>query len=163
MSGGDVRLANEAWEALFRAQVVLMRKFAGDDSWIEISQNEYDVLYTLSKSATGLSSAEVNRNILMTQGGVSKLVSRLVERGFVERRTDPADRRTARLLLTADGRDLQRTVGLRHARSVALAMGNALDHDQLQQVRDLGRQIVALTETHEDLTTSTTRGEGATV
>ena len=139
---GETRLANEAWEALFRAQVMLMRDFAADDIWIEISQTEYDVLYTLSKAPNGLSMSEVNRQILMTQGGVSRLVNRLVSRGLIERCVDPSDRRATSMRLTAEGAELQRTVGRRHARAVAHAMQNALGHDDLQLLRDLGRRIV---------------------
>jgi DNA-binding MarR family transcriptional regulator len=156
----DAVLANEAWESLFRAQVVLMREFAADDVWQECSQNEYAVLYELSKSARGLTMVEINRNILMTQGGVSRLVGRLVERGLVERCADPADRRAARLLLTPAGHELQRTVGRRHARAVATAMRSALDHDQMRQVRDLGNQIVTAIGSRHDTPDTTTSERG---
>ena len=69
----DVRLANEAWESMFRAQVLLARHFSDDDVWDEVSPTEYDVLYTLSKADDGLSMVEINREVLLTQGGVSPL------------------------------------------------------------------------------------------
>lgn len=144
---GTARLANEAWEALFRAQVVLMRSFAADDIWTEVSQHEYDVLYTLAKSPDGLTGAEVNRGILMTQGGVSRLVGRLVERGLVERCTAPDDRRAVRLVLTPEGREVQRRVGRRHAHAVARAMGGSLAEDELRRLRDLSRRLVTTTST----------------
>lgn len=140
------RLANEAWEALFRAQVVLLRTFAEDDIWIELSQNEYDVLYTLSKAPDGLSMTEVNRGILMTQGGVSRLINRLVSRGLIERCVDPSDRRATSMRLTPEGAELQRTVGRRHARAVARTMQEVLDPEQLLLVRDLGQQIIQRAE-----------------
>jgi len=139
----DIRLANEAWEALFRAQVVLMRTFASDDVWIEITQTEYDVLYTLAKAPAGLTMTEVNDEILMTQGGVSKLVKRLEERGLVMRCSHPNDRRATSLTLTEAGRELQRTVGRRHARAVLSAMSAALNDDQLRDLRTLSDAIVA--------------------
>ncbi|RIJ70190.1 MarR family transcriptional regulator [Nakamurella silvestris] len=140
MSGG-ARLANEAWEAMFRAQVVLMRSFAAEDIWGDLAQNEYDVLYTLSKVPEGLSMVEVNRNILMTQAGISRLVNRLVERGLIDRCVDPADRRATRMLLTPQGRELQRSVGRRHAASVTSAMTKALTTEELSQLRALARKI----------------------
>lgn len=136
------QLANESWEALFRAQVALNEKFASDDVWGELAQVEYDVLYTLSKAPDGLSMAELNRGILMTQGGLSKLVSRLEGRGLIQRRPVPDDRRTTCLLLTEEGRDSQRRVGLRHGAAVAATMTAILDDDQLQQLRALGTHIV---------------------
>lgn len=49
MSPSSTERAVDAWEALFRAQVSLMRRFTADDIWDPISLREYDVLFTLSK------------------------------------------------------------------------------------------------------------------
>jgi hypothetical protein len=43
------RLANDAWEALLSAHARLMKQFATEDIWQDLSMREYDVLYTLSK------------------------------------------------------------------------------------------------------------------
>lgn len=142
----DTRLANEAWESMFRAQVTLMRSFAGDDVWIEISQNEYDVLYTISRSDHGMSMVEINRGILMTQAGVSRLVARLEARGLLERCADEHDRRAARMVLTPEGMRIQRLVGRRHAAAVGLTMTRALTRFQLEQLRDISRQITDVIE-----------------
>ena len=141
----DVRLANEAWEALFRAQAVLARRFRSDDVWHEASPSEYDVLYTLARAERaeenagphGLSMVEINREVLLTQGGISRLIARLLERGLLRRQEDPRDRRTARILLTAKGRAVQRAVGRRHAQAVTATMSGALTPVQLQQLQQL--------------------------
>lgn len=142
-TSAELRLANASWEALFRSQVVLMREFVAEQSWVEITQHEYDVLYTLAKAPDGLSLAEANRETLMTQGGLSKLVSRLVDRGFITRCADDVDRRAVKLRLTEEGREMQRLVGRRHARSVADVMRRALTPDQMEQLLELGTAIVA--------------------
>lgn len=136
------QLANESWEALFRAQVALNEVFASDEVWIEVTQVEYDVLYTLSKAPTGMSMAELNLGILMTQGGLSKLVARLERRGLLQRTPDPHDRRATCLVLTEQGRAIQRRVGLRHGVSVAATMTRILDDQQMDQLRELGTHIV---------------------
>ena len=41
--------ANDAWEALLTAHASLIKRFAAEDIWEDISMREYDVLYTLSK------------------------------------------------------------------------------------------------------------------
>jgi len=41
--------ANDAWEALLSAHAALMKQFAAEDIWAELSMREYDVLYPLSK------------------------------------------------------------------------------------------------------------------
>ena len=43
------QLANDAWESLLTAHAALMRQFAADGIWGDLSMREYDVLYTLSK------------------------------------------------------------------------------------------------------------------
>lgn len=139
----DTRLANEAWESMFRAQVALLRSFGEDDIWIEISQNEYDVLYTLSKRAEGMSMVEINRSILITQAGISRLVARLESRGLLERCIDAHDRRAARMILTPEGTRIQKLVGRRHAVAVTLTMTRALTRQQLEQLRDISRTIIS--------------------
>ena len=140
----NTRLANEAWEAMFRAQVVLLRTFGEDDIWIEISQNEYDVLYTVSKSQNGMSMVEINRGILMTQTGISRLIARLETRGLLERCTADNDRRATRMTRTPEGARIQKLVGRRHAAAVTSTMTQALTREQLEQLRDISRQITAV-------------------
>jgi DNA-binding MarR family transcriptional regulator len=144
----DTRLANEAWESMFRAQVALLRAFGDDEVWFEISQNEYDVLYTLSKSENGMSMVDINRSILMTQAGVSRLIARLESRGLLERCLDERDRRATRMMLTAEGSRIQKLVGRRHAAAVTSTMTKALSTEQLEQLRDISRQISAVIDPH---------------
>ena len=136
------QLANESWEALLRAQVALNREFADDNVWAEVTRVEYDALYTLSKAPAGMSMAELNHGLLMTQGGVSKLVARLERRGLIQRTPDPHDRRATCLLLTAEGRAVQRTVGLRHGAAVAATMNRILDEEQMLHLRAIGTRII---------------------
>ena len=136
MPGRDV-LANDAWEALLSAHAVLMKQFAAEDIWGEISMREYDVLYTLSKCREPLRISELNRHVLLSQPALSRLVDRLAERGLVARQADPADGRGVRLALTGAGRELQRQVGRRHARSVARALTGALDRGELRQLESV--------------------------
>ena len=99
MPGRDV-LANDAWEALLSAHAALMKQFAAEDIWEEVSMREYDVLYTLSKCPEPLRISELNRHVLLSQPALSRLVDRLAERGLVARQADPADGRGVRLALT---------------------------------------------------------------
>jgi DNA-binding MarR family transcriptional regulator len=130
-------LANEAWEALLSAHARLMKEFAAEDVWQGLTMREYDVLYTLSKCPEPQRIRELHRHVLLSQPALSRMVDRLVERGYVERRPDPADGRGVRLALTGAGRDKQRQIGRGHARSVARAVTAALNPDEVRQLNEL--------------------------
>ncbi len=134
-------IANDAWEALLSAHAVLMKQFAAEDTWTDVSMREYDVLYTLSKCPGPQRLGDLGRHVLLSQPALSRLVDRLADRGLVERCADPADGRGVRLSLTAAGRDLQRQVGRRHARSVARAMTAGLDPAGLRQLEALCQKL----------------------
>jgi DNA-binding MarR family transcriptional regulator len=138
--------ANDAWEALLSAHAVLMKQFAAEDIWQDVSMREYDVLYTLSKCPGPQRLSDLNRHVLLSQPALSRLVDRLAERGLVERLADPADGRGVRLALTAAGRDRQRQVGRRHARTVARALAAGLDPGELRQLETLCLKLARFDE-----------------
>jgi DNA-binding MarR family transcriptional regulator len=142
-------LANDAWEALLTAHATLMKKFAAEDIWDDVSMREYDVLYTLSKCPEPINMTELNRHVLLSQPALSRLVDRLAERGLVERRTDPADGRGVRLSLTAAGRARQHEIGRRHARGVARAMTAGLTRAELAQLQTICRKLARANDKSE--------------
>jgi DNA-binding MarR family transcriptional regulator len=138
-----VRLANEAWEAMFRAQATLALEFEHEGEWGDLLPREYGVLYALASVPDGLRMTELCDDVLLTQAGISRLVGRLESRGLVERGDDPDDARAYRIRLTDAGRDAQRAAGRAHALQVTEAMTRALDPDQLRTLRDLSRALLA--------------------
>ena len=136
-------LANDAWESLLAAHAALMKRFAAEDIWADVSMREYDVLYTLSKCREPINLTELNRHVLLSQPALSRRADRLAARGLVERCADPADGRGVRLSLTDAGRAAQRAVGRRHARSVARAMTTGLNHDELAQLEAICLKLAA--------------------
>ena len=131
------RMANDAWEALFRAQATVHRELLAADVWDSCSPNEYGVLYALSKAPEGLRITELAGDALLTQAGLSRLVARLEANGLVERVADPDDGRASRIRLTAAGASAQRRVGLRHGHHVAQIMTRTFSVEQLEQLRAL--------------------------
>uniref|UniRef100_UPI000DD4DB8B MarR family winged helix-turn-helix transcriptional regulator n=1 Tax=Glycomyces dulcitolivorans TaxID=2200759 RepID=UPI000DD4DB8B len=103
MTRSRSRLANDSWESLLTAHAALMKRFAAEPIWDEVSMREYDVLYTLSKHEGPIRLFELGRGVLLSQPALSRLVERLAERGLVERTPDPEDGRGLRLGLTAAG------------------------------------------------------------
>jgi DNA-binding MarR family transcriptional regulator len=138
---GKAPLANHAWEALMSAHARLVKQFAAEDVWQGLTMREYDVLYTLSKCREPLRIGELHRHVLLSQPALSRMVDRLVERGFVQRCADPADGRGVRLSLTGAGRETQRRVGRGHARSVARAVTAELSPDEVRQLATICRKL----------------------
>jgi DNA-binding MarR family transcriptional regulator len=137
----DRHPANDAWEALLTAHASLIRQFAAEEIWEDLTMKEYDVLYTLSKCPDPIRLGELNRHVLLSQPALSRMVDRLVERGLVSRATDPRDGRGVRLALTAEGLVVQRRIGRRHGRSVAQAMRAGLTPVELRQLAEIGGKL----------------------
>jgi DNA-binding MarR family transcriptional regulator len=135
------RIANEAWEALFRAQATVQRELVAADVWGQLSPSEYGVLYALSTAPDGLRVTELSADALLTQAGVSRLVARLETAGLLERVADPDDGRASRIRLTPAGVGAQRAVGLRHGHHVAQIMTRSFSAEQLQQLRALCQNL----------------------
>lgn len=137
------RLANETWEALYRAQATIARELTDADVWRELNPREYGVLYALARHPDGLRMSELLNDVLLTQTGMSRLIHRLETGGLVVRVDDPDDGRACRIQLTEAGRDAQRAVGRRHARHVTHTMTERLTPDQLVELRELCLTLLA--------------------
>ncbi|MFZ2237959.1 MAG: MarR family transcriptional regulator, partial [Gordonia amarae] len=79
------RLANDAWESLLTAHAAVLKGVSAADRWSEVSMREYDVLYTLSKRDGPIRARELNKQVLLSQPALSRLLDRLAERGMIDR------------------------------------------------------------------------------
>ncbi len=64
----------------------------------------FDLLAALDRVPGGITLGEVSRRMMVSNGNVTGLATRLVAEGLVERRALPGDRRAQLLRLTAKGR-----------------------------------------------------------
>ena len=120
-------LAVDAWEALLRAQITLIKEFAEDFRGGPISMPEYDVLYTLTGFPTGRARlGELAETVRLSQPGLSRLVERMEGEGLVVRERDPLDGRGTLVALADRGREAQHEMGRVHARSIVARVGSAL-------------------------------------
>lgn len=134
----DRAVAVAAWESLFRAQVAIMRSLAANFPSREISLNEYDVLFNLSRRPDRrIRMRDLNKHVLLTQPSVSRLVDRLVSRGYLRKLGDPDDRRGAIVELTDAGYALFRRVAVEHMGTITERIGDALSEDELKQLTEL--------------------------
>ncbi|GAA4163549.1 MarR family winged helix-turn-helix transcriptional regulator [Gryllotalpicola daejeonensis] len=133
-----------AWEALFRAQVAIMRRLGADFPNGDISFNEYDVLFTLSRApGRALRLRDLNKSLLLTQPSVSRMIDRLAARGLVEKRPDPRDARGTVIRLTDAGYEAFYRVAHVHGASIHRVVGQALDADELATLTALCTKLRA--------------------
>lgn len=146
-SPGRAARANAAWESLLSAHAAMMRRFdAQPGVWDGLSMHEYDVLYTLVKAGGSARMSGLNRGVLLSQPALSRLVTRLEQRGLVRRGQDADDGRCVAVALTEAGRRAQRRVGLRHGVQVARAMEAGLSDDELARLQHLCERLTARLE-----------------
>lgn len=84
---------------------------------------------------------ELQRKILVSSGGTTYLVDRLAERGLVERRECPTDRRARYAALTSRGEQLIGRIFPEHAQVIAEAMAGLTEEKKRQAaalLRELG-------------------------
>ncbi len=135
----DRKLALEAWESLFRAQHELFTRMLVDFDDSGLSQGEYDVLLTVTRSPDMTCRLrDITLNMLISQPSVSRLIDRMVTRELVTKCPDPQDGRGALITATDAGARAFRRVATVHGRSIAEGM-SPLDEDEL-------RALLALTE-----------------
>ena len=131
-----------AWESLFRAQVTILRALAAEFPSDVISLNEYDVLFNISRApGRRLRLKDLNRNVLITQPSVSRLVDRLTSRELVVKLPDPDDGRGTIVGITEAGFDLFRRVAIEHMGAINRQFGDSLDASELEQLIDLCNRL----------------------
>jgi DNA-binding MarR family transcriptional regulator len=133
--------AVNAWEALFRAQVSVLRQLNQEFPSGEISFTEYDVLFNLSRQPEReLRLRDLNKHLLLTQPSVSRLVDRLASRGLVRKQPEPGDGRGTIVCLSDAGIDLFRKVAVSHAESIQRRMA-VLSVDELHTLTQLADKL----------------------
>jgi DNA-binding MarR family transcriptional regulator len=127
-----------AWESLFRAQVAVMRTLAAEFPTRDISMNEYDVLFNLSRQPDrSLRLRDLNKHVLLTQPSVSRLIDRLVSRGLVAKCPEPNDGRGTIIHLTDVGFELFKKVAVEHMSTITERVSGPLNADELAQLTAL--------------------------
>ena len=140
--------ANDAWEAMLTAHAVLMKQFAAEDIWEDLTMREYDVLYTLSKCHEPLRLGELHRHVLLTasavpDGGPAHRARprRAQSRSRRRPRRPPVAHGSRAVLAAPDHR--------RHTRTVTRAMTGALDAAEMRQLEEICRKLAAHGQTSQ--------------
>ena len=130
----DRELALKLWVVLTRAYQAVQRHAAADQERHELSEGEFAVLEVLYHKGPMLL-VEVQRRVLVSSGGITYLVDRLVRKGLVERRPCATDRRASYAALTPAGERLIGEIFPPHAAAIEHAVGGLTEAEQRQAVR----------------------------
>lgn len=95
----------EAWHRLLQVSSAVLRELhRALDVEHRIAITEFDVLITLDNApGRAMRMTDLAEATMLSSGGITRLVGRLEERGFVRRSADPDDARAFRATLTRDG------------------------------------------------------------
>ena len=91
-----------------------------------MSLDEYDVLYQLRRSGRAMAMSELAEQVLVSRASTTRVVDRLVERGWAHRWHDDRDRRRVFVELTLEGRERQRVAGRLHLKGIDRLVGGPL-------------------------------------
>lgn len=95
----------------------------------------YDVLLELDRVAeTGMRPYELERELLLPQYGLSRLLDRIEAAGYLERRPCDSDGRGSTVHITKAGRDLRRRMWPTYAAAIGTAMGTRLSESDAAQL-----------------------------
>ncbi|HMD45995.1 MAG TPA: MarR family transcriptional regulator [Acidimicrobiales bacterium] len=92
---------------LTEAHAILTRKLGADlEESAGLPLGWFDVMVCLRRSPEGhLTMSELAGRVLLTSGGITRLIDRMAEAGYVERQSCPSDRRAIHVVLTGAGTD----------------------------------------------------------
>lgn len=94
-----------------------------------LTETEFAILEALFHKGP-LLLGEVQRKILLSSGGITYTVDRLAEKGLVERRDCPSDRRARFAALTAAGERLMAQIFPDHAAAIERALSGLTAREQ---------------------------------
>jgi len=135
--------ALKLWVILSRATAGLEQRAREDVARHDLTPAEFGVLEALYHKGPMLA-GEVQRRTLVSSGGITYLVDRLVARGLVERQPCPGDRRANLVALTPRGTAFVDRIFPEHARVIADAMATLTPREQATVTRLLRRLGLSL-------------------
>ncbi|WP_437584011.1 MarR family winged helix-turn-helix transcriptional regulator [Paramicrobacterium sp. CJ85] len=134
--------AVHAWESLFRAQVQVMRILHEEFPPGDISLNEYDILFNLSREPERSARLrDLNKIVLLSQPSVSRMIDRLVAKGYVKKGADEKDGRSTIVTMTDAGYDEYRRIAVKHMEAITDTMTAALSAAELERLTQLTTKL----------------------
>ena len=129
----DREQALKLWVVLTRAHQAIERHAAADQARSTLSEGEFAVLDVLYHKGP-LLLVEVQRRVLVSSGGITYLVDRLVRKGLVERRPCSHDRRASYAALTPAGHEVMDRIFPEHTDAIVHATAGLSPAEKRQAI-----------------------------
>ena len=128
-----------AWARLLRVQQGLLAAVENDLKAAGFPALAwYDALLELLRAPNGmLRPVELEKHMLLPQYSTSRLIDRLTEAGFAERKTCPIDGRGQYVAITQAGRNLQKKMWDTYSAAIERHVGAKLSNKDAAQLCDL--------------------------
>ena len=128
-----------AFVRLVRANAAVTRQLSAHlsaDHGLNLSA--YEALLSLARAPDSrMRRIDLANGLLLTAGGVTRLLDGLERDGLVGREEDSSDRRVSYAVLTDAGRAKLRAASKSHTRQIRELLGGPLDEEQLAQLAAL--------------------------
>jgi len=112
----------------------------------DLSPSQFNVLNLLRTNPDGLSQIEISRLLIMHRSNATGLIDRLEERGLLQRRNTPGDRRAYQVVLTSASRQLLEQILPEYYQVAELVWGDLPAARIAEFLDDLSRLDTSLAE-----------------
>jgi DNA-binding MarR family transcriptional regulator len=129
------------WRAAERVRLGVGRNLVGED----LDFAGFDVLMTLRRQGErggSLTPSELAKDMMLSTSAMTNRLDRLEKRGLIARQADPQDRRSLRIVLTAEGFALIERLVVSHVATEA-ALISALSPAEREQLKALLAKVAA--------------------
>jgi DNA-binding MarR family transcriptional regulator len=132
----ETPVAIDAFVRLVRANAAVTRQLSAQLSADHgLNLNAYEALLLLARAPDSrLRRVDLANSLLLTAGGVTRLLDGLERDGLVAREECSSDRRVTYAVLTETGRAKLREASKSHTGQIRELLGGALDEDELAQL-----------------------------
>jgi DNA-binding MarR family transcriptional regulator len=136
-----------AWRAFLRAGTASTLALEAALADTGVSLSEYDVLVNVATGPKdGLRPTDLAERVLITKSGLTRLIDRLVKRGYIERRVCASDRRGQLIVLTQDGRRAFRRAAPNVVRAIGTIFGEHFTERDVTALRVACERIATAAE-----------------
>ncbi len=112
-----------------------------------VCHSEYDVLVNIAGAPReGIRPTDLAERVLLTKSGLTRLIDRLVERGYIERHACETDRRGQLIVLTPEGRHAFKRATPNVVRAIGTIFGEKFDDQEIDALRSACDRVATAAE-----------------